>query len=277
MTVAITLLPAYASLVPITNSGFGTNTTIVPPPTPPTHEQKDAALKIAATSPLCAQYNAYPNESWSCTWAGDTPDGHTVLVSKELDGYFLDITVDLNTGSIVNADYSQALGFAAPADTYAVTSNTDTSMLSSPSIFKSMPSIGAENDFFNIPSTNINSDNTGLTALSGLTSGSGNTGLSIPLNMFSTGLNAFPSLDSETTLPTQAQKDDALKIAATSPLCQQYNVYPDESWDCQWLTSPHDGSSIIVSKRLSDGNTLEISVDLNSGTIVNSQYVSPWQ
>lgn len=205
-TVAIILLPAYASLVPVTDSGFGTNTTIVPPPTPPTQEQKDEAFKIAATSPLCAQYNAYPDESWSCTWAGDTPDGHTILVSKELGGYFLDITVDLNTDSIVNADYSQALGFAVPDGTYAGTSNTDTSMLSSPSIFRSMPSIGAGNNFFNIPSTNINSDNTGLTALSGLTSGSGTTGLSIPLNMLSTGLNAFPSLDSETTVPNTGTK-----------------------------------------------------------------------
>lgn len=75
------------------------------------------------------------------------------------------------------------------------------SSISSPSIFSSMPSIGAGTNFFNIPSTNINSDNTGLTTQSSLTSGSATAGLSIPLNMFSTGLNAFPSLNSGAQIP----------------------------------------------------------------------------
>ena len=44
---------------------------------------------------------------------------------------------------------------------------------------------------------------------------------------------------------TQAQKDEALKIAATSPLCAQYNIYPDESWTCNW-GMPYDGHTIQV-------------------------------
>ena len=74
------------------------------------------------------------------------------------------------------------------------------SSISNPSIFSSMPSIGAGTNFFNIPSTNDLTDNIGLTAQPDLTVDTAKSGFSMPLNMFSTGLNALPSLDSETQL-----------------------------------------------------------------------------
>jgi hypothetical protein len=75
----------------------------------------------------------------------------------------------------------------------------------------------------------------------------------------------------------QAQKDEALKIAASSPLCKQYNVYPDESWGCEWaagsfpmISSNSDLEVYTTGGTLTD-NTLVITVDLDSGTIVSSQ------
>ena len=74
---------------------------------------------------------------------------------------------------------------------------------------------------------------------------------------------------------TQVQKDKALKIAATSPLCAQYNTYPDESWTCNW-GSPYDGHTIQVfpSTGNSQGTDVDFFVNIDDGTIVNS-YVNP--
>lgn len=76
--------------------------------------------------------------------------------------------------------------------------------------------------------------------------------------------------------PTQAQKDKALKIAATSPLCKQYNVYPDESWGCEW-TDPSDGHTITVTTQVgtqgsSPYGNIWISVDLNTGKVTNGAF-----
>lgn len=70
---------------------------------------------------------------------------------------------------------------------------------------------------------------------------------------------------------TQAQKDEALKIAATSPLCKEYNSYPDESWMASW-GSPYDGHTIGVFTTLSNGYIFEIWVNIDNGTIVNTLY-----
>lgn len=73
---------------------------------------------------------------------------------------------------------------------------------------------------------------------------------------------------------TQAQKDKALQIAAGSPLCEKYNAYPNESWDVTWQY-PYDGhtAQVYPMTGFSDGNSIEIIVDLNTNSIVNSEVV----
>jgi len=70
---------------------------------------------------------------------------------------------------------------------------------------------------------------------------------------------------------------DCFPIAASSPLCKQYNVYQDESWGCEWaagsfpmLSSNSDIEVYTIGGALTD-NTVVITVDLDTDTIVSSQ------
>ncbi|HTY89831.1 MAG TPA: hypothetical protein VMC84_01515 [Methanocella sp.] len=76
------------------------------------------------------------------------------------------------------------------------------------------------------------------------------------------------------TVP-QDKKNKALEIAANSPLCKEYNVYPDDSWQARWETDPSDGHTIRVSTGLPNYYSVEIVVDLNTGNVVKSDYVPP--
>lgn len=76
----------------------------------------------------------------------------------------------------------------------------------------------------------------------------------------------------------QTQKDEALKIAASSPLCKQYNVYPNESWGCEWVESfpafNNHNLEVYTPVGTFYGSTLVITVDLNTGSIVKSELKS---
>jgi len=198
IAVALSLVQANANLyTPLPSNGvlpgFGTNTAVYN--SGPTQAQKDEALQIAATSPLCKQYNAYPDESWRCAWNSSPSDGHTVDVFTALpDGTnFLYITVDLNTHSVVYAQNEPSIGYSDQASEYT---NPDTSMLSMPNIFTSTPSIGTGNSPFNILSSSPLTDNSEVQPSSATSGSSMTSGLSLPFSMFSKGFNAFPSMDS---------------------------------------------------------------------------------
>ena len=68
---------------------------------------------------------------------------------------------------------------------------------------------------------------------------------------------------------TQTQREEAIKIAGTSPICPEYNLHPDDSWDCEW-TTPSDGHTIIVGKQMSGDTVFQIFVDLNTQKVVKS-------
>jgi hypothetical protein len=166
ITFALSLLQANANLYAQPQNGvlpgFGTNTTTSPSQLPPTQAQKDEALQIAATSSLCQQYNTYPSESWSCGWDTIPPDGHTVDVWYMFsDGSSLDIVVDLSNQSIVSAEYEPSGAYPyvpgswVSSNVPAVSPTTDTSMLSTPSMLTSMPSIGTDNSLLSFPSLSL--------------------------------------------------------------------------------------------------------------------------
>lgn len=184
--IVLTLLQANASLVP-EPFGFGGNTnsqssqanTIIPLPT---QAQKDEAIKIASTSPLCKQYNAYPNENWNFGWNGGTPAGNIINLMAELpDTNWLEIVVDLNTDSIVSAtiDPSWGTDYAYPVNSTNTNSPQDNSITSLTGTTSTMPLLFGS--FMSYPASSTPTINSATTS-------------SLPFNMFSTGLNAFPSL-----------------------------------------------------------------------------------
>ena len=198
LVIAITILPAHADLVPTTFGyppGTGTNAPTSQPDNGygPTQAQKDEALQIAAASPLCQQYNTYPDESWSCGWAGvetdsqgnviAPDDGHTVNVFKELpDGSALYITVDLNTGKIIGQSDEQPTG-----------QSTSTVSAYSPNTFSLIPPINTGNTLFNNLSSSPITDNSEVQPSTG-----------------SSGLvdNSFGTGDSLMTIPTTSSISD---------------------------------------------------------------------
>jgi len=84
----------------------------------------------------------------------------------------------------------------------------------------------------------------------------------------------YPGLITDPYVLSEAQKVEARKIAATSPVCDEYNTYPDESWNCEWACHPADGHTVIVGKEIKEG-TIGITVDLNTLTVVSSYLIRP--
>lgn len=80
----------------------------------------------------------------------------------------------------------------------------------------------------------------------------------------------YPGQITDAYVLSEAQKDEARKIAATSPLCAEYNTYPDDSWTCDWACHPADGHTVAVWKEIDDGSSLDITVDLNTQKVVSS-------
>jgi hypothetical protein len=89
-----------ASPTALQNSASNNNGSIIIPPI--TQAQKEEAFQIASTSPLCSEYNTYPDDTWTCEWAPPA-DGHTILVWKAISNGSIEITVDLNTHSVVTS------------------------------------------------------------------------------------------------------------------------------------------------------------------------------
>ncbi|HTY90710.1 MAG TPA: hypothetical protein VMC84_05980 [Methanocella sp.] len=293
ITIALMLFQANASLVP-EPFGFGCNSnnqaSQANPYPAPTQEQKEEAIKIAATSPVCKQYNAYPDASWSVGWSGFPPDGHTLDVFKEIStNYFLTIWVDLDTGSVVKTDYSQGWGEYGTDALKKGASSITPFQSGSLTSFPASMSISQPLSMFSsgLAAGNSKAVNTPLTTSTSAL------GSNLLANMLSTPMGSsswtsvFPdgpsaNFRAATNAPaiTQQQKDEAMKIASTADFYRTYSQYPNDGWQVKWK-SPYDGHTVLVTTNVgsalsSDPNAprgeVSITVDLNTGHPVSDAY-----
>ena|GEM_PF-4545068 len=93
------------TVTPITNQAPTPTPTSAPitidPNGPPlTQAQMDRLQQIAATSPVCKEYNESPNENtWQIAWVSPY-DGHTLYIDHNFGGGIRSFEVDLNAGTI---------------------------------------------------------------------------------------------------------------------------------------------------------------------------------